>query len=158
MIGEAAGCIIDSKDGAFLGIKIISTVEKQPKVIPSNEIKGFGPDFVLVKDMQSLSEPEDVVRIKEALLIDPIIIGSKVETECGQKLGRVEDATLNLKLSALERLYVHPRGFLNFFATSLIISAKKIIEIKRDLIIVSDEFVKVEAKKVAEAAIVPAPD
>lgn len=158
IVGEVAGCIIDPKDGAFLGIKIISEVERKSKVIPENEIKGFGPDIVLVKDMRSLSEPEDVVRIGEALKIDPKIIGEKVETECGQKLGTVEDATINLQLLALERLYVRPKGILNFFAEQLIIPAKKIIEIKKDLIIVSDEFAKAEAKKVAKAVAIPAPE
>lgn len=158
MVGEVSGCIIDPKDGAFLGVKILDSVGRQPKVIPTNEIKGFGPDIVLVKDMRSLSEPKDVIRILEALAVDPIIIGSKVETECGQKLGIVEDATINLKVLALERLYVRPRGPFGFFAEQLLISAKKIIEIRRNKIIVSDEFAKVDIKKVAKAAFVPTPE
>lgn len=158
LLGEITGCIIDPKDGAFLGLKIIDSIEKSPKVIPLNEIKGFGPDFVMIKDMKSLSEPSDVVRIEKALKIDPRIIGEKVETECGQKLGKVEDATIDIKFSSLGRLYVRPKGIFSFFAKQLIIPAKKIVEIKKNLIIVSDEFAKVEAKKVTKAVLVPTPE
>lgn len=113
------------------------------------EIKGFGEDFVMINDLKSISETDDVIRIKTALETGSKIIGAKVETESGQKLGRVTDATIDLKFGALERLYVNVIPLISFLSKDLIISAKKIIEIQKNKIIVSDEFAKEKVKKMA---------
>lgn len=149
-IGPAADVIVDPVDGAFLGISVLDSVEKRKKVVPASEIKGFGPGFILIRDFKSLTEIEDVVRIKKVIEEDIKIIGSRVETESGQKLGKVENATIDLKLLALERLYVNPPLSISFLSTQLIIPSAKIIEIQKKRIIISDEFAKAK-KKIAAA-------
>lgn len=153
-IGPAADVIIDPADGAFLGISVLDSVEKRKKVIPASEIKGFGTGFVLARDFKSLTEIDDVVRIKKVIEDDVNILGAKVETESGQKLGKVENATIDLKLLALEKLYVNPPLSISFLSTQLIIPSAKIIEIQKKKIIVGDEFAKVK-KKVTESQIMP---
>lgn len=147
-MAPVSAVIIDPADGSFLGI-MIEGPKKQKKVIPAMEIKGFGEDFVMINDLKSISEIDDVIRIKTALETGSKIIGAKVETESGQKLGRVTNATIDLKFGALERLYVNVIPLISFLSKDLIISAKKIIEIQKNKIIVSDEFAKEKVKKMA---------
>jgi sporulation protein YlmC with PRC-barrel domain len=139
-----------------LGVIIFDPIDKGTKVVPASEIRGSGKDFLLIKDYESLTEPEDVVRIKAALEINPKIIGAKVETKSGQHLGKVNDATINFKLMCLERLYVSPASLLEFLAKDLIISAKNIIEIQKDKIIVSDTYATTKEKTaIITPALVP---
>lgn len=153
-VGPVSDVIIDPLDGAFLGISVLDSVEKVKKVIPAIEIKGIGSGFVLVRDFKSLTEIEDVVRIKKALETQIKILGSKVETESGQKIGKVENATINLKMLALEKLYVNPPLSISFLAKQLIIPSAKIVEIQKKKIIISDEFAKAK-KKAAQAQVIP---
>lgn len=154
-VGPAADVIIDPENGAFLGISVLDPVEKKKKVIPASEIKGVGDKFILARDFKSLTEIEDVIRVKKTLDEKIEILGSKVETESGQKLGKVENATIDLKLLCLEKIYVNPPLSISFLSKQLIIPSSKIIEIQKKKIIVTDEFAK-EKKKVAMVATAPA--
>jgi sporulation protein YlmC with PRC-barrel domain len=152
-VGPVREVIISPDDGSFLGIVIFDPIERKKMVVPATEIKGSGKEFLLIKDYDSLTEPDDVVKIKAALEINPKIISSRVETMSGQHLGKVNDATIDFKIMCLERLYVAPASLIQFLAKDLIIPAKKIIRIEKDKIIVSDEFVTVSEKKAAIIAI-----
>jgi sporulation protein YlmC with PRC-barrel domain len=156
-VGPAREVIVSPDDGSFLGIVVFDPINRKNMVVPAVEIKGSGKDFLLICDYDSLTEPDDVVKIKAALEINPKIVGAKVETMSGQYLGKVSDATIDFKLMCLERLYVAPASFIQFLAKDLIIPAKKIIRIEKEKIIVSDEFVTESAKKPAIAAI-PVPE
>lgn len=148
-IGEVIDLLIDPKDGAFVGLEIIEERENKYKYIPPSEIKGLGQGFVMVKDLNSLSEEEDVIKIKEVLSCRPEIIKSKVYSEDGEFIGRVVDATINFKLSALEKIYVTPKMSIKFFSENLVISAKQIVEIKKREIIVKNGKRKVKESKFA---------
>jgi sporulation protein YlmC with PRC-barrel domain len=109
-VGPAKEVIIDPNDGSFLGIVVFDPIERKKKVVPASEIKGSGKNFLLIKDYDSISEPEDVIKIQSALEINPKIIDARVETQSGQYLGKVGDATVNFKMMCLEKLYVHPNS------------------------------------------------
>jgi sporulation protein YlmC with PRC-barrel domain len=156
-VGEVQEVVISPDDGAFLGITLIDPIEKKPKVIPAIEIKGFGSGLVLVKGLESLTEFDDVIKVKKALELGAKIIGERVETESGQNLGKVTDATINFELVALEKLYVSANPLLSFIAKDLLVPAKKIVEIQKKKIIVTDEFVKNTEAKVAPN-VIPAVD
>jgi uncharacterized protein YrrD len=150
--GKIDDVIIDPNTGAVLGFGF--KFQRERKVIPINEVRTFGPDFVIINSAESISEPEDVIRISEALALEAPIIGEKVETESGQKLGEVSDYTIELSKMGLDKLYVRPSMGLNFLVTDLIISAKNIIEIQKKKIIVTDSYAR---SKKSALGIIPTP-
>lgn len=152
-LGSVKEVIINPANGNFLGFAVKAMGKEM--VVPTNEIKMIGSGFVMVRDFNSITDPKDVVRIKETLDFGAKILGEGVQTECGQKLGKVNNATLNLKTMALDKLYVSGKLSIRVIAKELLISAEKIVEIKKDLIIVSDDFAKVRKPRVVP---VPMPD
>lgn len=142
MVGEVSRVLIDPKDGALVGIEIKGENEEEVRYIPPTEIKGFGNGLVLIKDLNSLSTADEVIKIKEVLDQKIEIIKSKVYFEDGRYLGRVDDATINLKISTLEKIYVNPRLSTKFFSECLIISAKSIVKIEPKKITIKDDRVK----------------
>lgn len=148
-MGEVKCLIFDPKNGDLVGLGVFSLHDRKNKIVPTTEVKGIGDGFLIIDGLNSLCEKEDVVKISLALEVDPQIIGSKVETESGQKLGRVNDATVELHFFSLAKLYVSPSFAIKSLAKELVIPAKKIIEIKKDKIIVSDEFARARAQGVA---------
>lgn len=141
-VGSVLQVIVSPKDGSFLGFLVKAMGKNQ--VVPATEIKMIGSDFIMVKDFNSLTDPTEVVRIKEALDFGAKILGEKVQTECGQKLGRVVNATLNLRLLMLDKIYVSAKFPVKALAKDLLISASKIVEIKKEVIVVTDDFAKVK--------------
>ncbi len=140
--GLVQSIIIDPENGQFLGVKFI--YEKKIRVVPLSEILTFGNSFLIIKDAKSISEIDDVVKIEKALLIDAQIIDEKVETESGQKVGKVSNYIIDLSKMSLDKLYVAPAVSINFLASELIIPLTNIIEIKKKKIIVSDKYIKVK--------------
>ena len=142
-VGEISQVIIDPKDGAFIGLEVLIKVGFK-KYIPISEIKGMGDGMVMIKDINSFSEPDEVIKIKKVLKNAPLVVGSRVITEEGQRIGKVNDATLNLDLLALEKLYVTPVMSIRALSKDIIIPAKDIIKInQKDIIIKSDPRSKV---------------
>ncbi len=78
------------------------------------------------------------------------IIGNKVISQSGQFLGRVVDFEIDTSGQSIVKYYV-AGGFLNLPKDSLLISAKQIVEIKQDSIIVEDATIpeKVVDKKIS---------
>jgi sporulation protein YlmC with PRC-barrel domain len=152
-LGEVSDVLVDPADGSFVGLEVLLPKNKI-KYIPLPEIKGFGRGMVMIKGVESLSDRKDVVRIDKMLKNKVIIIGSKVVTEEGETVGKVTEATLNLKLSALERLYVRPPLSLKFLTDSLVIPAKNIVRIEEKKIIIKDTG---KAKSKEKTAPCPAP-
>lgn len=152
-VGKVSDVLIDPKDGSFAGVEVIAPKEKRPRYVPPTEIKGFGPNFLMVKGLSSVSEADDVVKIKEILKDRFRIISAKVYYESGEYIGKVDDATVNFSLSALEKLYVTPKISVKFFSESLIIPAKSILRIEKGKIFIRNGRAK---KRTAKSAVAPA--
>jgi len=150
--GEVEKIIISPEDGAFLGFLVFDPIEKKPKVVPSVEIKAITPNFALIKNFASITEIDDVVRIKNALTVNPDIIGSKVYTDSGTYLGRVNEATLSITKMELERIYVSAPFSISLLSQDLIIPLSKITKIESKKIYVQDGTVKTKAQKKVQLA------
>lgn len=138
IVGEVSRVLIDPDDGTFVGLTVQPVHQKELAYIPTNEIKGFGEGFVLVEGLDSLSEKEDVIKIQKVLETEPLIIRSRVITESGQRIGTVEDATIDLRYSVLKKIYVNPNLLLGIIGTQKIIDRKQIIKIIKKTIVVKD--------------------
>lgn len=150
-VGKIANVILSPDNGDLIGI-LISTHTKKDDAVPASEIKGFGDGFVLINEASSIDSPDEIVRIKQILDKKIKIIGQKVYTESGQRLGKCVNATLSLKYQKLDKIYVTPKAIVAILASDLMIPAKKIVEITKERIIVTDEFVRVPAPTLAASA------
>lgn len=137
-IGEVQRVLISPDDGSLVGFVITPTHQKELAYIPTNEIKGYGQGFLLIENLTSLSETDEVIKIRQVLDNEPKIIGTTVVTESGLKLGKVSDATVDVRLNTLKKLYVSGPISLGPFGTQKVIDLKQIVKIERKTIIVRD--------------------
>lgn len=147
-VGPISDVVFSPADGALLGFFCLDPVSGLEKVVPSNEIQSFHQGYVVISGYDSMSMPNEVIRIEQALAEKPKIIGARVYTQSGQYLGKVHEATINLDFLCLDHLYVNPPFSFSFLAKDLLISAKKIVEFQHNKIIVSDELIKLTEPKV----------
>lgn len=137
VLGIVTRVVIDPTDGALLSIALNSH-SKEDKYVPQAEIKGFGEGVVIVEGASSLSDAEEVIKIAAVLAEEPIILGADVVTDSGNILGKVEDATLDLRTGSLKNLYVNPKYLGKLLGEQKIISLKQVVRIERKRIIVRD--------------------
>jgi sporulation protein YlmC with PRC-barrel domain len=156
VIGQVTRVLIDPDDGVFIGLAVAPVHEKQETYIPTTEIKGFGRGLVIVEDLRSLSEAGDVIRIKKVLDDEPEIVGASVFDEGGIRLGRVGDATVDVRIGVLKKLYVNPPLLAGILGNQRIIDAKQIVKIEKKRITVRDT--KVRKKNISLSLEIPATD
>ena len=142
--------ILDPDTGKVVGF---FTMGGANRVIASMDIISWN-SAIEIHDPEDVISVEEVAGIERALEKGRGIYKNKVYTKSGQYVGKVMDIGMNNKLFELTCLIVM-KGFLGlFFWDKKIISARDILEVKKDRVIVKDLVtpVKMEKLKVDMAA------
>lgn len=106
------------------------------------DIRQFAPDCVIIDDEDQLTDPEDVVRLANSLRHSYTPLGKPVYSELGSKLGSVEDYTINLQTSRIQRLHVRQAIWKSWSGAGLDIDRTQIVDVTPDHITVRDATIK----------------
>lgn len=147
LAGQVNEILVSPQDGSILGLFLFDPVVKRERIIPTSEIISFSAKGILVKGYDSLTDVEDLIKVKEVLDQKNKIIKSPVYTKSGKRVGKVSEATINIKNFSLDRLYVTPVFRIKYLAKDLIIPSSKIEAILPKKIIIADGFIKNKAAK-----------
>lgn len=107
-------------------------------------------DVLHICNRDSIIHGDDVLRVQTVQKSGGKIFGNKVETKDGKYLGKVMDYVIDDHLMVLKQLFV-AKGLLGLVRyDSRIISAKNILEILPDKIVVKDDLGTVKVAEVKE--------
>lgn len=118
---------------------------KNTLVLLSKDIRDIVPQGLAVDDYDNLSEPDDLVRLKEIMELDFDLIGKHVVTDQKRKVGKVNDYAIDVESFFIQKLYVTQPVYKNLSGGQLSIGRTQIIEITDRQIIVKDVDEKVGA-------------
>jgi uncharacterized protein YrrD len=152
MIARVADLIIDPNNGKLLAFKLQKSKFFKPKIICAIDISGFTPLFLVVKDDSVVIDADEVVKIKEVLAKKIMIIGNKVKTENGKKLGICENILIDTATSMTTKFYVKSSGLLGSLQPDRIIPSSAVVRIDCNAIVVKENGVKEKATAVAGIA------
>jgi len=138
--------VIDPNSGQILGFSTNRpSAFGLPKanIISPHDVISWKKDLLILGQHYEFHQASELVRIDRLLKGRKAdLIGKKVRTENGQKLGHVTDYNLNQNLKILASITCQ-KNFLNLFHhDSRIIHQKNILEIKPKVIIVRDSIIK----------------
>lgn len=125
---------------------------KQQSILLSQDIRDILPQGFAVNDHAALSEPHELVRLKEILDLNFVLSGKPVVTTAKQKVGKVNDYAFETESMMIQKLYVSQSVFKSLTGGSLSIDRSQIQEITPSRIIVQDLLKKVPAAAPASAA------
>lgn len=106
------------------------------------DIRQFAEDCVIIDDEDQLTAPEDLVRLAGSLRHNYSPIGKPVYSELGARLGTVEDYTINLQTSRIQRLHVRQALWKSWSGAGLDIDRTQIIDVTPERITVRDATIK----------------
>ncbi len=125
------------------------------EILPTDSIREFSRLGMIVDSADEFVGPDEIIRVKDVLASDFKLIGIKVETKRGTKLGKVVDYTLTPDTWEIQQLIVQ-RPFLKaIIDPELTISRHKIVEISNSKVIIKDETEKSLKQAPAKADFVP---
>ena len=85
-----------------------------------------------------LSDPEDLIRLKEIINLKFGLINKRVETVSKEKIGKVNDYVVDLDSMYIQKLHVNKPIYKHLNNNSLIIDRSQINEITPSRIIIND--------------------
>lgn len=130
--------IIDHKDGKVAAFFVNSG---KMKIIAPIDIIFFGQS-VIISDVLDIIDADDLLKASEVINDDIRILKSRVETKKGEYLGNIYDYYIDTKGFGLTKIVVY-KSYLGLFKTpERVISARDIIEIKKNLVIVKNKCAK----------------
>jgi sporulation protein YlmC with PRC-barrel domain len=142
--------IINPNNLKIEGLYCLDERRKQ-SVLLAQDIRDILPQGVVVNDLDALSDPDELVRLKKTLDTNFQLVGKAVVTSAKQKLGKVSDYATETESMFVKKLYVTQSIFKNFSGGNLGIDRTQILEITDKHIVVNDLNAKVPARAAATA-------
>ena len=105
-------------------------------------MREFSDVGLIVDSEDNLTDPSDLVRDEDILNMQFEIIGKKLVTQSGKKLGRVEDYVVDDISYRIEKIYARPTAIRTLSTNDYIIARRQIASVNEDEIIVKDAVVK----------------
>jgi sporulation protein YlmC with PRC-barrel domain len=115
-------------------------------VLLSQDIRDIIPNGLVVNDHDVLSEPGELVRLKQILDYNFTLEGKPVVTVSKQKVGKVGDYATDTASMYIQKLYITQSVFKSFSGGSLSIDRTQINEITPRAIIINDLESKIPAR------------
>lgn len=144
-IGKVLRAIIDVETGHILAFEMKM---KGARYISPQDVTSWKGTYLILGQEYEIHEAKDLVRLHDLIKSRKQgIIGKKVVTESGQKLGMATDYQMNSKYFSLSNISVEKSFFGLFRYDGKLISHKSIVRITSKKIIVLDAWEKIRASQ-----------
>ncbi len=147
-IGRVVEPIIDPDNLKIIAFHLAGSLIPRDgaNILDTSSIRDHFKNCFVVDDIDELVAPSDVVKIAKILELNFDLIGLKVETKKGSKLGKIIDYTINLDDLTIQQIIVKRPTLKSLIDPELTIHRKEIVEITDYKVIIKDEEKVIKAK------------
>ena len=122
----------------------------EANILDVRSVREYSQMGMVVDSIEDLVAPGDVIKIEKILKLNFNLVGLKVETKKGTKLGRMVDFTVTDNDFMVQQIIVKRPAMKALIDPELVISRKEIVEVNDYKIIVKDEEKTIREKAVKE--------
>ena len=149
-VGTTVAPIINPNNLKIEGFYCQDTQRKR-LVLLEQDIRDILVQGIVVNDADVMTEPGELVRLKNVMALHFELIGKHVVTTNREKIGKVNDYATEVQSMFIKKLYVSRSLFKSFSTCSLWVDRTQIVEITRDRIVIQDLEQKIPAQAQAIA-------
>ena len=150
-IASIAAPVVNPDNLKILAFKLQGPiVNAANNILDVKSVREYSPLGLVIDDNDELIGPEDVVKIKEVLDLNFDLIGLKVETKKGSKLGKIIDFSLTSEDFTIQQIIVKRPTIKSFMDPELTIHRREIVEVTDYKVIVKDEEKVIKARAAKE--------
>ena len=136
-IGVAIRPLINPNNLKIEGWYALSSYEQGTLFLPTSEIRELSRIGFAVNDQDAITEASEIVRIVPLFRLNFQLEGKNVVTESKQKLGKVENYSVDLDSFYIQKLYVTPPMLRAFTKQQLPVSRSQIVEVTDKKIVIA---------------------
>ena len=139
-IGSVATTIVDPDSLKIIAFRTYGAVSSEGgNILDARSVREYSKLGLVIDSADELILDTDVVKIKKVLELNFDLLGLKVETKKGTKLGKVIDFTVTDDNFSVQQLIVKRPTIKSFLDPELTIPRAEIVEVTDYKIIVKDE-------------------
>ena len=150
-IASISDCIVDPASLKIIGFKLSGPLvnKSAANILDASSIREYSRYGMVIDSIDELVEPDDVIKIANVLKLNFNLVGLKVETKKGSKLGKVSDYIVTNDNFTVQQIIVKRPLIKSFMDPELTIPRKEIVEVTDYKIIIKDEekVIKEKAEK-----------
>lgn len=109
------------------------------EILPMNSVREFSRLGMIVDSADEFVEADEIIRVRDVLKLNFSLVGLKVETKKGAKLGKVSDFTVEPSTWQIQQIIVQRPLIKAFLDPELTIARSRIVEVNDYKIIVKEE-------------------
>jgi sporulation protein YlmC with PRC-barrel domain len=137
-IATAMEPIINPNNLKIVGFKCQDKFSKDSLILLSQDIRDVLPQGFAVNDHEVLSQPGELVRLKEVLEMDFQLLGKPVVTVNKKRLGKVNDYAAETETMFVQKLYVSQSILKSLSTGQISVERTRIVEITNRKIVIQD--------------------
>lgn len=150
-IAEISGPIIDPDNLKVIAFRLTGPIiNATNQILDATSIREYSSLGIIIDNNDELVGPEDVIKIKNTLELNFNLVGLKVETKKGTKLGHITDFTLTPEDLVIQQIIVKRPTIKSFMDPELTIHRSEIVEITDYKVVVRDEEKVIKARAAKE--------
>ncbi len=155
-IAQVVEPVVDPNDLKIIAFKVEGPLvgREAGNVLPVHSIREFSRLGMIIDSIDELVEEEEVINIKNILELNFSLVGLKVQTKKGEKLGKVADFSVEPESWQIQQIIVQRPWLKSFLDPELIISRQRIANVDDYAITITDEHEKPKAKAKANPDLV----
>lgn len=147
-VAEVVGWLIN-KDNFKVELIVVAVPEmKAHKYILPAAIRVSTDRQIIINSQDDIAEADELVRQREMIASKYRLVGSKVETQSGKKLGRVMDFNFDYNTFYIAKIHVVSRFPQRITRESFAINRSAVVEVQGNTVIVKDARVRAKARRV----------
>ena len=146
-IGHAYSPIINPDNLKIEGWYATEIGSRDSMVLPVREIRDLISKGLVVNDQDSITHPDDLVRMKKIINLDYELIGKRIVTDRKKRVGKVQDYSIDDQTMYIQKLYVNQSLFKGINKGQIIIDRTQIIRITSKDIVVKAPTEKLASRK-----------
>jgi len=139
LIATTTSAIINPNNLKIEGFYCVDTLDKKkPLILLSQDIRDVVPKGLVVNDHEVLTDPADLVRLKDILELRFELTGKPVVTVSKEKIGKVADYAAETSSMYVQKLYVSQSILKSFTGGNLSVDRTQIVEITNRKIVIGE--------------------
>lgn len=130
--------ILNPSDLSFVGFYLENDTQN---ILLSRDIREVNKNQVIIDSSDVLVAPEDLHRLKEVLEAKFQLLGAKVCTKSGKKLGAVNEYIVDDVSWMIQKIHVRQSLLRSFMNSTLIVDRRQVIDVADGTLIVEDALI-----------------
>lgn len=150
-VAQVVDAILNPEGLQVVGFYCTVPSQGRELILLSEDIRESTFRSMKIDDSEVLQQPEDLIKYESVLDLNFNLVGKKIVTEDGKKLGKVADYAIDDVSWKVSKLYVNTNLLRDFKNASNVIDRRQIVQVTPKVVVV-----KSASEKVAQRSRVPA--